>query len=354
MNVNLFGWLRDKANGYLYPRTLTDKVGIGTNAPSASLSIAVAQAGTEQIKGQFEGTNTSSDLSKIQIGGGETTHLRAYVEARQTWDGTYTDSELGFITTEGGVGDGEWLTILGNGNVIIPKAKVTTLAGNGVQTVDMMEAGLDTEKITNGVFADGSGWTLAGSATISAGVAHFLADSGTSSIYQAVGALDNADYTLSFDIAGADAWVTVHDTLNSVFPVQASYAIGHHDIVFTAAVGAVVDFGAASINGGGPTATIDNISLKKHIFVNATVTPTNLSIRLTNAQANATPQITLAPGDLPNESIITIRNAATDYGCNIYADGAGPECYIDIYQAIQYIKDGTHGWIPFVGVIASS
>lgn len=94
-------------------------VGIGTTTPDNKLAVGVLQNGTDLsiIKGLFPSTNTSSDVAKIRFGGGETGTQRAYMEARQTWNGATTDTELGFFTTKGGAGGAERITVLGSGNV---------------------------------------------------------------------------------------------------------------------------------------------------------------------------------------------------------------------------------------------
>ncbi|MBW6483937.1 MAG: hypothetical protein K0B10_12875 [Vicingaceae bacterium] len=55
-------WTRDNTNGYIYPATLTDKVGIGTSAPNVALHI--------------QGTNTSTNLSAY--GGSPETTIRLF------------------------------------------------------------------------------------------------------------------------------------------------------------------------------------------------------------------------------------------------------------------------------------
>jgi len=45
-------WKRDLTNGYIYPSTLTDKVGIGTDSPTAVLHLkaSTATANTASLK----------------------------------------------------------------------------------------------------------------------------------------------------------------------------------------------------------------------------------------------------------------------------------------------------------------
>jgi hypothetical protein len=112
------------------------RMGIATTSPGSLLALGVDAGATQYLSGQFQAVNTAAATSKIDFGGGEVsggnTVFRAGMEARQIWNSQFTDTELGFSTTQGGVGGGERLTIKGNGNVGIG----TTNPANGLLEVD--------------------------------------------------------------------------------------------------------------------------------------------------------------------------------------------------------------------------
>lgn len=98
--------------------SIQGNLSVGLSSPTnAKIAVGVGQNGTEVIKGKFAGTNTASDLGRIRFGGGEGLTERAFMEVRQSYNSSTTDTELGFFTTKGGVGGAERLSILGNGNV---------------------------------------------------------------------------------------------------------------------------------------------------------------------------------------------------------------------------------------------
>jgi hypothetical protein len=95
--------------------------GAGTFASSVTAgdfsSTLSSDSSTNLFRGTFVTGNSSSAAGKIRFGGGESGQLRAYMEAIQSWNGSYTDSVLNFVTTRGGVGGDIRMTINGLGNV---------------------------------------------------------------------------------------------------------------------------------------------------------------------------------------------------------------------------------------------
>ena len=86
-------------------------------ANSDFASILASDSATNLFRGTFVTGNGSAAAGKIRFGGGESGQLRAYMEAIQSWNGSYTDSILNFVTTRGGVGGDIRMTINGLGNV---------------------------------------------------------------------------------------------------------------------------------------------------------------------------------------------------------------------------------------------
>lgn len=130
-----------------------------------------------------------------------------------------------------------------------------------------------TEMITNGAFADGTGWTPAAVWTISSGVATYD-DTGDGALSQVSGDMVsileiNTDYVLEFDISGATggrATIGFQDTNGAIaYVAYADYnGDGHYVVNFTTGA----DLGANGFSIVGKDASysswsIDNISLKR-------------------------------------------------------------------------------------------
>jgi len=108
----------------LYVDAVNNRVGIGTSSPAYKLDVNgdfnINAANTDDImfiRGTFVGTNTAADTGIIRIGGGEPNQIRGFLEMRQVFDGTFTDTDFGIIATDGGVAVTEVLTVKGTGNM---------------------------------------------------------------------------------------------------------------------------------------------------------------------------------------------------------------------------------------------
>lgn len=75
----------------------------------------IANGGSNYIRGSFNGTNTSANLSAVYFSGGESSQNRAGLKVYQTWGGTYTDTCVDLFVTKGGVGGTTALSINGLG-----------------------------------------------------------------------------------------------------------------------------------------------------------------------------------------------------------------------------------------------
>lgn len=128
------------------------------------------------------------------------------------------------------------------------------------------------EKITNGGFADATGWGVAGSWSIGSGVASF-ADLANSTMFQAdvtmvSGMAINTTYKLEFDVASAGSLDLIFRDQSAAveYIAQALYGNGHHIIEFT--TGGSIGTGGLGIRGlttSTASGTIDNISLKEKL-----------------------------------------------------------------------------------------
>jgi hypothetical protein len=126
-----------------------------------------------------------------------------------------------------------------------------------------------TEMITNGAFADGTGWTPAAVWTISGGVATFDDTNNGGLVQAAEDMVSNVvagdAYTFECDIttASTNAYFAVFNAALTVGYIgYNTYSTGHITVNFTAP--ADVEGGGFQIyaNDGGETFTITNISLK--------------------------------------------------------------------------------------------
>ena len=125
------------------------------------------------------------------------------------------------------------------------------------------------EKISNGGFADATGWNVTGSWAIAGNVASFT--TGTSgAVYQTDGDMVSSittgeTYKLEFDIAsGGDVSIRFASSNNGIAYIDyTTYGNGHHSVEF----GPLVDAGVAGFYvrslSGTASYTIDNISVMK-------------------------------------------------------------------------------------------
>jgi hypothetical protein len=225
---------------------------------------------------------------------------------------------------------------------ITDNLKAKSLSGNGTQTVNAgSPTALINEKVTNGGFDSDTAWTKAGGASISGGKLNL--SSVSDNAYQEVTTVSGKRMRLSFTIGGASVAVTLQDTSapGTLFVDLGEYAIGSHDVDFTSdCTGMKIYFEGLSAS----AATVDGVTLKE--FADVTLTPSNTAIEITNTNAYADPEITLAAGSLPVNSIIVISSAdANALGLKIITDSDSYFLDGTYYEALMFIKNSV-GWRP--------
>ena len=153
--VDLFNfWSREVVNGYLYPTTLTDFVGIGTQAPSVPLEIYDDDATAFKVRsGALGGVGSGT----IQLGSGSVaSFLRANIpggpQTPSVDVGTSSNHNLRLLTN-----NTERMTIRTNGNINIGNpgvAPTNLLEVRGRMGVGANFAGTQTAK-ANGLLVEG-------------------------------------------------------------------------------------------------------------------------------------------------------------------------------------------------------
>lgn len=84
------GWDRDSANGELYPSTIADQVGVGTQNPDRMLHSEVADAGTNTVVYPLRLTHSSSGATVAGLGVGAEFELEDYTGTNLVAASLYT------------------------------------------------------------------------------------------------------------------------------------------------------------------------------------------------------------------------------------------------------------------------
>ena len=143
VSVGASYWTR--TGSYLYPTTITDSIGIGTTAPTASLAVV----GDASISGSFvtRGATPTFDI----LNGGNLTFQ------------TSVGGDTGLVAK---------MILLNNGNVGIgTTAPVALLETNS-------SSGLQSENLTNGALTSGTSWTQTGDMALAGNAATYTHSSG--------------------------------------------------------------------------------------------------------------------------------------------------------------------------------
>jgi hypothetical protein len=221
--------------------------------------------------------------------------------------------------------------------------KTKSLTGNGTQTVDVISLG--TEIIGNVDFASDTWWYKTGGSTISGGVGN-MPNGGSINTSPALTLEDDTVYKLVFTVTAQTVHLQIIPEIagsGSAY-IDESLTSGTYTRYFTTTeTGNVVFFENQTAE---TTAQIDNVSLKK--VSNATITPTNLSVELTNIGAYPTPSVTIASGSLGSNSLVSINNIHATITVAINSDG--PVCNLNALTGIWYNKSSV-GWLPTVGYL---
>lgn len=99
-----------------------------------------SDSSTNLFKGTFVTANGSGAAGKVRFGGGEGGQFRAYMEAAQVWNGTNTDTNLNFFTTQGGVGGTQKMSIGSFG--IQATGSINVLQGDIIQNTFLSAAAI--------------------------------------------------------------------------------------------------------------------------------------------------------------------------------------------------------------------